>query len=157
MRSSPTPKYGIYINSVAIAIATRHGSFRRNRRIFHNAFRLAFEPPDFPRAIITTQIEPANAAIAAAANFSSKEHEGSYLDDGSCRFLRLRDREVSPISRDRRRRFFDAEEERERSRISISRISFSASPSASSRRELTGAFCAWHPLNDAYVPLLFPL
>lgn len=151
MRSLPTLKCSIYINSVAINIVTYYRSFRRNRRIFHNAFRLTFKPPDSPRAIITTQIGSANAVIIAAANFSSKKHERSYLDDSS---LPLRDRKVarsaiSPgaaVDSLMRRR-------KERSRISISRISFSASPSI---REST-AFCGWHPLNDAYVPLLFPL
>lgn len=42
-------------------------------------------PLDFPRAIITTQIDSAKAAIITAANFSSMEHEGSYIDDDSNR------------------------------------------------------------------------
>jgi len=132
---------------------THYGSFRRNRRIFHNAFRLTFEPPDFPRAIITTQIDPANAAIAAA-NFSSKEYQASYLDDDSYRLLCLRDRKVL-----RYPGIVDSLMSRrgERSRISISRISFSASPSVPSQRESTDVFCGWHPLNDAYVHLLFLL
>lgn len=92
VRSLPTSKYGIYINSVAINIVTHYGSFRRNRRIFHNAFRLTFEPKWFSPSYNYTQIDPANAAIAAA-NFNSKEHEASYLDNDSY-LLCLRDRKV---------------------------------------------------------------
>lgn len=59
--------------------------FVDNLQIFCNASKLSFESLDFPRAIITAQIDSAKAAIVTAANFSSMEHERSYIDDDSIR------------------------------------------------------------------------
>lgn len=70
-----------YLSIPLSSISPHYGSFRRNRRILCNASKLPFEPLHFPRAIITTQIDWANAAIITAANFSSMEYEGFYIDN----------------------------------------------------------------------------
>lgn len=55
-------------------------------KIFYNASKLSFKPLDFPRAIITTQIDSSTkAVIMTEVNFSSMEHERSYIDDDSNR------------------------------------------------------------------------